>query len=147
ESSWTAIRAGGQAVRWLNMQESPVRWAGAPAPDALEFQLSDFTAQISEPVVSLALLAAKEAILDAGLRPAADNDQRSQIADQCGCVIGTSKLGLRSFARAMRTQFVESASDASDWRLLWPDAAVRIVADALGLRSVVVSGRGLCDRI
>src|SRR5438094_112023 len=77
ESSWRAIRSGGQAARWLNIEDSPVRWAGAPAPDALEFQISDFTPQISEPVVSLALVAAKEAILDAGLQPAADNDQRS----------------------------------------------------------------------
>lgn len=83
ELSWSAIRDGRSAVRWFESDEfGGSRWAGASAPAELLAS--------AEPVVTMALTAAREALAHAGL---------TDISERGGCVIGTSKLGLRSFAR------------------------------------------------
>jgi 3-oxoacyl-[acyl-carrier-protein] synthase II len=87
----------------------------------------------------MALLAADEATRDAGLRPQPAGDSQSPFAERCGCVIGTSKVGLRSFARAMQTQTHDTPPCDVDWSLLWPDAAASVVAGGFGLR-----GPSLC---
>ena len=76
-----------------------------------------------------------EAIQDSGLSV----NSLSDIADRCGCVIGTSKVGLRSFAREFRSMSDDSASATNNWNQLWPDAAVRSVASQFDLR-----GPSLC---
>ncbi len=162
EASWTAIREGRRAIRWLTSDDlnEPIPpgtcWAGAPCltPDA------------GEPVVALACSAAEEAVRDSGLTSLAN------IADRCGCVIGTSKVGLRSFARALRTwgqapqnseladrEFVEQdrfpppilnsavpdpRSRWSPWQQLWPDAAVSTVAAAFGLQGPTLCPVAAC---
>lgn len=122
ELSWSAIRAGRSAMGWIaadDARDSPSsfpRWAGAAAPPEM---LSS-----SEPVVAMAVAAASEALAHAGL---------SEISERCGCVIGTSKLGLRSFAREMQQPGHSSPE------LLWPNAAARTVASEWRLR-----GPALC---
>ncbi len=87
----------------------------------------------------MALLAADEATRDAGLGPQAEGDSQSPFAERCGCVIGTSKVGLRSFARAMQAHIKGTPPSGLDWSLLWPDAAASVVAGCFGLR-----GPSLC---
>ena len=122
EISWSAIRDGRSAVDWIETDDLSgsrprrQRWAGASAP-------ADLLASV-EPVVSMAVVAAREAMAHAGL---------TDVSERGGCVIGTSKLGLRSFARAMKR------SDPPDPVLLWPNAAARAVASEWNLR-----GPALC---
>lgn len=120
EISWSAVRAGCSAVRWFEPDDfigsRGPRWVGASAPEELLAS--------AEPVVTMAVTAAREALTHAGL---------SDISEDGGCVIGTSKLGLRSFARVMKQ------SDPSDPALLWPNSAARAVASEWGLR-----GPALC---
>lgn len=121
EISWSAIRAGRSAVNWFEandlsgLRPQGPRWVGASAPAELLAS--------AEPVVSLALTAAREAMAHAGL---------TDISDRGGCVIGTSKLGLRSFARAVG--FLENLPNH-----FWPNAAALVVANEWDLR-----GPALC---
>lgn len=116
EISWSAIRTGRSAVDWFETDESGgPRWAGASAPTELLAS--------AEPVVTMALTAAREALAHAGL---------SDISEYGGCVIGTSKLGLRSFARAV-------GQDENLTHEFWPNTAARAVASEWNLR-----GPALC---
>ena len=98
EISWSAIRNGQSAVRWLAADDlngtlpCGAQWAGASAP-------RECLSAANEPVVAMAQRAAREAMTHAGL---------SELSQWNGCVIGTSKLGLRSFSR-----FVEQVSNRS----------------------------------
>ncbi len=115
EISWSAIQRGQSAARWLDSDdlngELPcgVQWVGAAAP-------RESLSASSEPVVSLALTAAREAMTQARL------SSTPVLSERGGCVIGTSKLGLRSFARGLRQ------SDDASHELLWPNAAALAVA-------------------
>ena len=126
EISWSAIRDGQSAVRWLDADDlngalpDGAQWVGATAP-------RESLSASSEPVVSLALTAAREAMSQAQL------SSSPVLSDRGGCVIGTSKLGLRSFARALRQ------TDNVPHELLWPNAAVLAVAAEWRL-----SGPALC---
>ena len=126
EISWSAIRHGQSAVRWLDADDlngalpSEEQWVGATAP-------REGLSASSEPVVSLALTAAREAMTQARL------SSTPVLSERGGCVIGTSKLGLRSFARAM-----QQTGDLPH-ELLWPNAAAHAVAAEWQL-----SGPALC---
>ncbi len=115
EVSWSAIRDGQSAVRWLDAADlnsalpDGVQWVGASAP-------RESPSASSEPVLSLALIAAREAMSQAQL------SSSPILSERGGCVIGTSKLGLRSFARAMRQ------TSNVPHELLWPNAAALAVA-------------------
>ena len=128
EISWPAIRDGRSAVKWFEAddcsgsQPQAMRWVGAVAPAELLAS--------PEPVVTMALVAAREALTHAGL---------SDISDRGGCVIGTSKLGLRSFARAVPDEYWPNAAAravASQWNLQGP-ALCPVAACATGLVSLI----------
>lgn len=131
ELSWSAICQGQSSVRWLVADDlggalpRGMRWAGAIAP-------SDSHSTSSEPVVSLALTAAREAMSHARISVS------SLCSDRGGCVIGTSKLGLRSFARAM-----QQADDVLP-ELLWPNAAALAVAAECRLSGPVLCPVAAC---
>ena len=129
EISWNAIRSGGRAVRWLNADD-----LDGPLPNGIRFAGAPHAARF-EPVIELANNAAQEAIQDSGLSA----NSLADIADRCGCVIGTSKVGLRSFAREFRSMTDDRSSATNNWNQLWPDAAVRSVASTFDLR-----GPSLC---
>ena len=119
ELSWSAIRDGRSAVGGFELDD-PLgprtrNWVGAAAPSQVLTSV--------EPVVTMAVTAAREAMTHAGL---------SDISEQGGCVIGTSKLGLRSFARAFG--HVENVPHE-----YWPNMAARAVASEWKLR-----GPALC---
>ena len=119
ELSWSAIRDGRSAVGGFELDD-PLgprtrNWVGAAAPNQVLTSV--------EPVVTMAVTAAREAMTHAGL---------SGISEQGGCVIGTSKLGLRSFARAFG--HVENVPHE-----YWPNMAARAVASEWNLR-----GPALC---
>ncbi len=135
EVSWSAIRSGRSAVCRFDTSNfggslpSDARWAGASAPREFLSCADD------EPVVAMALTAAREAMTDAGL---------SNISERGGCVIGTSKPGLRSFARAVGQVFNlpgqpttrEPCRDGHVENLayeFWPNAATRAVASEWNL--------------
>ena len=146
EISWSAIRHGQSAVRCLEADdlngEPPrgVRWLGASAP-------RECLSAANEPVVAMAQRAAREAMTHAGL---------SELSQWNGCVIGTSKLGLRSFSR-----FVEQVSNLPgpctiderhpDWQvanlpheMLWPNAAARAVANEWNICGPVLCPVAAC---
>lgn len=139
EASWSSIRNGERAVRWLSADDfdlSPefpasARFAGAPHARLVE-------SGCLEPVIQLANTAAIEAIHDSGLSA----EFFSEHGERCGCVIGTSKVGLRSFARAFNALKLNTAGDMTaelGWDQLGPDAALRSVASSWNLR-----GPSLC---
>jgi 3-oxoacyl-[acyl-carrier-protein] synthase II len=99
-----------------------VRWAGAPAPP-------EFHHQRREPVVEMALAAAREAATQAGL---------SDISACGGCVIGTSKLGLRSFGRARRSGAVPARES------FFPNDAARAVAAEWNLQGAALCPVAAC---
>lgn len=142
ELTWSAIRDGRSAVRWLDAKHlgdaTPrgMRWAGASAP--AEWLSSP------EPVVAMAQAAAREALAHAGL---------SRISHRGGCVIGTSKIGLRSFARDMRSMENlpcdwrpngAALAVASEWNLQGP-ALCPVAACATGLVSLIRGADLICS--
>lgn len=126
EISWSALCAGRSAVAWFEADEfrgsqrRGPRWVGAAAPAELLAS--------TEPVVTMALAAAREAVTHASL---------SEISERGGCVIGTSKIGLRSFARAARQ--VEDIPHE-----FWPNAAARAVAREWKLRGPMLCPVAAC---
>lgn len=117
ESSWRRLLAGDVAVQRLvadrdgRLIEGPGEWSGAPA------RVDGGTAS-EEPVVDLALRAAREA---------ADDGRLSELdPERVGCVVGTSKGGLLTARRLLR-------DGAGDWTLVPPNAPAVAVAGEFGL--------------
>jgi 3-oxoacyl-[acyl-carrier-protein] synthase II len=139
ETSWQGLLRGIGVARWLDSPHGGVL-AGAPAPHIS----AECESLSGEPVVALAQAAAAEAIADGGLSlPRAD---RRRI----GCVIGTSKGGLRSFASAWRAwrQPVRGPEQSSQiaglWGLSQPDAAARSVAARYDLGGAMLCPVAAC---
>ncbi len=99
-------------------------------------------------VVGLALRAAAEALADGHLTLAGANRERM------GCVIGTSKGGLRSFAsawhawrrpaRGRASADRASPGDGAFWSEFQPDAAARFVAQRYDLRGAALCPVAAC---
>lgn len=139
EASWNSIRSGDRAVRWLSAGDfdwtpefpASIRFAGAPHATLVE-------PECLEPVIQLANSAASEAIQDSGLSA----DFFFEHGERCGSVVGTSKVGLRSFGRAFRSLKSNAADVALSefgWDQFVPDAATCTVARKWNLR-----GPSLC---
>jgi len=131
ESSWQGLLSGRSATRWLDDENHPGHtWAGAP----MAIGVSSSEKQ-TDPVVQLALDASREAVADAGL--VLESEDRTRV----GCVIGTSKGGLASFARAYRSLTMTNEKDfpAEVWRQFQPNAPAACVSRTFDLR-----GPSLC---
>lgn len=134
ETSWQRICSGPATTTWLPHFELPFPAAGAPLP-------ADWNANGHDPIVSIALQAAAEAVVDAGLS-LQDFD-----SPRCGSVIGTSKGGLRSFAASLRSIrgacsrgcSTPDAERSRQWREFQSNAPAAAVAEHYGLR-----GPALC---
>jgi 3-oxoacyl-[acyl-carrier-protein] synthase II len=142
ETSWAGLLSGRSATDWVPeleelMQSDDPRFGrvvGAPA----QFPDEDLTGPLSEPVIALAVHAAREAVRDANLDlPSSSTSETSRI----GCVIGTSKGGLASFHRAAMTFQNErrgrgdaGSSGSLDWLLFPPNMSAATVSQTLGLR-------------
>lgn len=117
EATWQRLCAGDVGVRWL----PDLGFAGAPASGALV---------APEPTVSHALRAAEEAVADAF-------GETANIPPGAGCVLGTSKGGLRSVSR-----FV--AGDGAAWPDVWPNAPAVAVAERWAVRGPVLCPVAAC---
>jgi len=148
ETSWRGILHGTGAAQWLDAPDPECGGSGvlAGAPAA---HFSENPANTPhDPVVGLALRAAAEALADGDFEFADRNLER------IGCVIGTSKGGLRSFASAWRAWRRSDSRYASPYRApsgdgeLWsefqPDAAARFVARRYDLRGAALCPVAAC---
>jgi 3-oxoacyl-[acyl-carrier-protein] synthase II len=144
--SWQALKRGESATRWLDSAEldMPIRscdslpyprdFVGAPAPAAPKtaaLKAKSIIADdlIDEPVIALALQAARESLDDAAV------DIEARDRTRLGCVIGTSKGGLRSLTRAMRREWagIKNPPSTSVWRQFPPNMPAAVVAAEFGL--------------
>lgn len=121
ESTWRALKRGECGTRRL----AGIRVGrGEPAFGAPALGPSGDGAV--EPVLSLALTAAGEALVDSGLELDATN------RDRVGCIVGSSKGGLAS----LRRMFAVSDNDSSAavfWQNFLPHAAASAVASRFDL--------------
>lgn len=142
EQFWQQLLAGRSALRWLSIpQEERHLWpddaAGAPAPltEALPEQLrsrgrEDLLPLLAEPVIHHALVAAQEAVADAGL---------SCPPERLGCVIGTSKGGVHSLHRLCAG---ETFPDW--WTLAAPSGPAVAVASLMNAQGAVLTPVTAC---
>jgi 3-oxoacyl-[acyl-carrier-protein] synthase II len=158
ETSWSRYCAGESGLRWLSDGEGvddrslwPERAAGGPAP--LDGTLPDVLAErgrrdlvplLAEPVISLALSAAIEAVADAGL------DSALLPSDRAASVIGTSKGGMHvaflnaiSRHRAPRLSLSEIAPEAW-WQMLAPSGAAQAVSSLFETRAAAIAPVAAC---
>ncbi|MBW3541260.1 MAG: beta-ketoacyl-[acyl-carrier-protein] synthase family protein, partial [Planctomycetes bacterium] len=146
ESSWRRLCAGDRGARPLTAVElrlpatagECVSAAGdlIGAPAAKSPGLGECT---GEPVVDLALAAADEALGDAGLRT-------ERLGPTTGCVIGTSKGGLRTFAALAARASLHPPSSIlhplfSSW---WPNAPALSVARRFGIEGPLLCPVAAC---
>ncbi len=140
ESSWLGLHSGHSATRWFEADTEAVTRntgfqaagliAGAPA-----YRQASGVSGL-DPVVQQAMTAAAEAIGDAGI--SFDDCDRNRI----GCVIGTSKGGLRSIANLLRQNRSgkrPQAGEADPWLQFQPNAAAATLSQRFDLR-----GPALC---
>jgi 3-oxoacyl-[acyl-carrier-protein] synthase II len=140
EASWCGLRAGRSAVRALSeITAAPGPYAGAPAEPGDE---APPTAQPPrDRVVQLALRAAAEAVDDAHI------DWQHLDTDRVACVLGTSKGGIGSFARAFRDRRAATALSAPHghwWPDVWPSGAASAVAARYDLRGPLLCPVAAC---
>lgn len=157
EASWQRLIGGDRALRLLDANDAtlgafPERASGGPAVIS--------KTEPSESILStMALTTASEALLDAGLDLAACD------RDRFGCVVGTSKGCMRSFAELVAS--IRSGHEPNmNWLTSWPNnSAVRlathfdlrgpllapVTACATGLACVVRGAElirdGVCDAV
>ena len=149
--SWTAWREGVRAGRFVSTpdigfervvrDESNGVWPGAPAYGLVRSSLDRCA---DDPVVELALRATSEAVANAQLR------SDSVDGDRVGCVYGTSKGGLYSYAalhhleRSGAANGAEFDESSGLWRQSPPSIpAVRVAAE-YGWRAAVLAPVAAC---
>ncbi len=145
ESSWSGFRAGRSATQWLPdspsqiVRGTPRRIAGAPAQLATRCCHGEGAL---DPVTRMAVAAAEQAVLDAGMNLAEGDRGR------VGCVIGTSKGGLVSFASAWEHERTADASRESTGSDLWqryvPSSSAAAVAARFDLQGAALCPIAAC---
>ncbi|MGZ0169249.1 MAG: beta-ketoacyl-[acyl-carrier-protein] synthase family protein [Planctomycetales bacterium] len=161
EEFWRRLTAGETATRRLIPSEFdrefwPAESSGAPAIDSetLHFQLlaqsrSDLIPLLDEPTIAHALTATLEAVADANLRLNKTGSIQAA-AERVGCVIGTSKGGVRTQHRmqlADRDSAVCSAADFaahSWWPMVGPSGAAATVSSMLGTGGPLLTPVAAC---
>lgn len=146
EASWQGICSGQSAIQPLEELARQLNrpLAGGVIPDA---SLSSAGAGRQEPLqtepsLTLALKASEEALQDAGLDP--DRLHR----ESSGCVIGSSKGGIASFAQLAALQHSDSADSGQVPPELWlqclPGAASQTVAAKFQLQGAALTPVSAC---
>lgn len=92
----------------------------------------------------MALWSAAEAINDAQLVREFDSKKCEERGIRSGCVIGTSKVALRSFAQAFHGLLQARDFRIVDWEHLWPHAASQAVAHAFGISGPILCPVAAC---
>lgn len=140
ETSWSSVSSGRRAPRRLSLlverhggsagPPSELECFGAPAADG--------ACGDDEPIVRMALRSALEAWRDAGL------ERDALTLERLGCVVGTSKGGLRSAARLFGEAGGPEAAFARLWRTFLPDAPAAAVAERFDVRGPVLCPVAAC---
>ena len=146
EQSWQNLLIGNSTTCLLNdlsnQLNRPVVGGVIPDQRLSSTSLSSQTPFQTEPSITLALKATEEAILDAGL----DGDQIH--SESTGCVIGSSKGGMASFAQMAHLPHMKPEHDKqipSDfWLQCFPNAASQSVAKHYNLQGAALSPVSAC---
>lgn len=134
ETSWRQLVEGQRATRRLALApqwDSQTAWIGAPYPDDLVFSPA------IDPVISLALIAAREAILDAGI----DFSQLDRT--RVGCTVSSSKGGILSVVDLCRPNGAPVEADRL-WRQFQPESISTAVVQAFGLQGPAITQIAAC---
>ena len=148
ETTWRSLLDGAGAVRRLLPAELAER-SGMPSAllESSEFLgapaagISDESAEnifLKEPNIALALRAAKEAIADARIDWDAVEPFRK------GSVLGTSKGGMKSIARALDGGSARDELPAEIWPMFWPSAPASLVAERWKIEGPVLCPVAAC---
>lgn len=145
ESTWKALLDGKGAVRRLDpFPQGPsdakgerLTFLGAPAAIS---SVSSCEIYETEPNIHLAMTAAAEAVLDAGIDWDPINSFRR------GCVIGTSKGGMKSISRALaEREFAGEAGLTEElWPMFWPNTPASLVAKTFRIQGAVLCPVAAC---
>ena len=146
EQSWQKLLTGNSATCLLddlsNQLNRPVSGGVIPDERLSSAALSNQAPFLTEPSVTLALQATEEAILDAGL------DLNQLPRESAGCVIGSSKGGMASFAQMSDLPRMNSENEKqipSDfWLQCFPNAASQSVAEHYNLQGAALSPVSAC---
>ncbi len=143
EGSWQRSIAGERGLRRLatddmSLGEWPERSAGGPV-------MLDGVEESGSLLTTIARAAASEAIADAGIDVTAADRERF------GCVVGTSKGCMRSFAMQCRAAMQsrrdarsESALPEQQWLDSWPSGPTEDLAQAFDLRGPLLAPVTAC---
>ena len=160
EEFWQRLIAGETATRRLEPSECdrefwPPDSVGAPAVPSVSLRRklldkgrSDLIPLLGEPVIAHALAATIEAVDDAKL-PLALSGNLLADRERVGCVIGTSKGGVRTLHQikhAERDTSAENATPAADawWSMIAPSGAASTVSSLLGTGGPLLSPVAAC---
>ncbi|QDU09138.1 beta-ketoacyl-[acyl-carrier-protein] synthase family protein [Gimesia aquarii] len=146
ESSWQKLLTGHSSTRLLDdlskQLNQPVVGGVIPDRQLSSTSVSSKHPFLKEPSITLALRATEEAILDAGL----NLDEMSK--DSIGCVIGSSKGGMASFAQASELRRMAPATEQqvpdSFWLQCFPNAASHSVAAHFDLQGAALTPVSAC---
>lgn len=146
ESSWQKLLKGHSTTRLLDdlskQLDHPIVGSVIPEHPLSSTSFSSKHPFLKEPSITLALRATEEAILDAGL----NLDQIPK--ESIGCVIGSSKGGMASFAQISHLPRMdpENALQVPDsfWMQCFPNAASQSVAAHFDLRGAALSPVSAC---
>lgn len=146
EQSWQKLLTGNSATFLLddlsNQLNRPVSGGVIPDKRFSSASLSSQPPLLTEPSVTLALKATEEAILDAGL------DLNQLPRESAGCVIGSSKGGMASFAQMSdlpRMNLENETQIPSDfWLQCFPNAASQSVAEHYNLQGAALAPVSAC---
>lgn len=160
---WRRLVAGETATRRLEFSKDerefwPADSAGAPASPSADlagnlrgWNRDDLVPLLEEPVIAHALAAAVEAVSDSGL---AVDQHGSLLTDQerTGCVIGTSKGGVRTLHRVQQVQrpqrenSLERTGPAADawWPMITPSGAASTVSSLLATTGPLMTPVAAC---
>ncbi|HUV39990.1 MAG TPA: beta-ketoacyl-[acyl-carrier-protein] synthase family protein [Planctomycetota bacterium] len=126
--TWTAVREGRSALDLHDLDGLRVLAAAAPVPPDDE----------GEPNVTLARVAAREALHDAGLAPDALASART------ACTVSTSKGGMKTLFRFHR-EFIEGREVPGDlWGRVDPSAPGTALAGDYGITGPVINYAAAC---
>ena len=139
EASWNALLAGQRGLHRLSVEDQSLgEWPDRAAGGPVAFDLDAPSLSLETPTDRLARCAAEEALADARL------DLSECDRDRVGCVVGTSKGCMRSFARRLHPSFDETQSPPSAWMSAWTSGPADNLSRLLDLRGPLLSPVSAC---
>ncbi len=146
EQSWQNLLTGNSTTRLLddlsNQLNRPIAGGVIPDPGLSTNRCSNQPPFKTEPSITLALKATEEAIRDAGL-------EKNQIPNEStGCVIGSSKGGMASFAQMAELSHmppeIEKQIPSDFWLQCFPSGVSQTVANHYNLQGAALTPVSAC---